>query len=406
MKMLRVVAQIMLVLSVAACVPQAPTIGATDRPEEPRLVLKASSFEALEGWAGHSPLPAYAALQASCGVILGRMPGEPMGGHGAYGSVSDWAEPCRAVVERSPGSDKEARILLETLFTPVRAMNGREERGLFTGYYEPELRGSLQRSTRYRTPLHQRPSDLVEVDLGQFRPQMRGERVVGRVVGGRLVPFASRREIVEKGLGSKAQPLVFVDDAVAAFFLQIQGSGRVKLDSGETIRAAYDGQNGHPYTAVGRLLVERGEIRPESLSMQSIRAWLDSNPGKAEALMNENASYVFFKSLPIGDASKGANGAQGVPLTPEASLAVDLRFHALGVPMWVEGRAPGDRDSEQDVDLRRLFVAQDTGGAIRGPVRGDVYWGSGDRAESVAGRMSHRGKLYVFLPKALAQRVN
>lgn len=406
MKMLRAVAQVMVLLSLAACVPRTTTLGPADRPQEPQLAFKASSFSSLDGWLQQSLLPAHAALQGSCRVILRRMPGDPMGGHGAYGAVSDWVDACRAVLEQQPRSEGEARALFETWFSPVQVFNGREERGLFTGYYEPELRGSRRPSARYRTPLHQRPSDLVEVDLGQFRSQLRGERLVGRVVAGRLVPFASRREIVERGPGSVAEALVFVDDPVAAFFLQIQGSGRVKLDSGETIRAAYDGQNGHPYTAVGRILVERGEIRPESLSMQSIRAWLDSNPEKADALMNENASYVFFKTLPIGDPSKGANGAQGVPLTPEASLAVDLRFHPLGVPMWVEGRAPGDLKTDQDVDLRRLFIAQDTGGAIRGPIRGDVYWGAGDRAESVAGRMAHRGKLFVLLPKALAQRIN
>jgi len=287
---------------------------------------------------------------------------------------------------------------------PVQVFNGEEAEGLFTGYYEPELNGSRTRSERFRTPLHTRPPDLVEVDLGQFRQNLRGERVAGRVTGGRLVPYAERREIVKQGIG--LQPLVFVDDPVAAFFLQIQGSGRIKLENGDVIRAAYDGQNGHPYTAVGRILVDRGEISRDALSMQSIRAWLEGHPEQADGLMNENASYVFFKAQPIGDPSKGANGAQGVPLTAEASLAVDLRFHALGVPMWVEGRAPNNQEAEPDVDLRHLFIAQDTGGAIRGPIRGDIYWGTGSYAESVAGRMAHKGRLFVLLPKPLAQRLN
>jgi membrane-bound lytic murein transglycosylase A len=151
-------------------------------------------------------------------------------------------------------------------------------------------------------------------------------------------------------------------------------------------------------------LIERGEVRREEMSMQRIRAWLIANPAKAAGLMNENASYVFFKEQPIADPTLGAEGAQGVPLIPEASLAVDLKFHALGAPMWVEANAPSD--GGQDVPFRRLVVAQDTGGAIRGPVRGDVYWGAGARAENVAGRMAHRGRLFVLLPKSVAARLN
>jgi membrane-bound lytic murein transglycosylase A len=181
----------------------------------------------------------------------------------------------------------------------------------------------------------------MEAELGQFRPALKGERVAGRVVNGRLVPYSPRKEIVTAGLGSASSPLVYVNDRAAAFFLQIQGSGRIKLTSGDTIRAAYDGQNGHPYTAIGRILVDRGEVPKSELSMQRIRSWMEDNPDQAEALMNENASYVFFKEQPVGDPSKGADGAQGVPLTASGSLAVDLKFHALGTPMWVEARAPG-----------------------------------------------------------------
>ena len=404
MNMLRVVSAAVVVLSIAACVPQSDK---TDRPgqsPEPRLVFKPSSFGSLDGWQNFSSPTVHSAFQASCRAISGREPGAGMGGNPAYGKAEDWAGACRAALGTTPQTGSEVRAFFESWFMPVQVFNGDEAQGLFTGYYEPELNGSRTRSERFRTPLHARPSDLIEVDLGQFKQSLRGERVAGRVTGGRLVPYADRREIVAQGVG--LQPLVFVDDPVAAFFLQIQGSGRIKLDNGDVIRAAYDGQNGHPYTAVGRILVDRGEISREALSMQSIRAWLEGHPEQADALMNENASYVFFKAQPIGDPTKGANGAQGVPLTAEASLAVDLRFHALGVPMWVEGRAPNDREAEPDVDLRHLFVAQDTGGAIRGPIRGDIYWGTGSNAESVAGRMAHKGRLFVLLPKPLAQRLN
>jgi len=406
MNALRIVKAAMLALSLAACVPVSQKPDAADRPPEPRLVFKASSYSDFSGWAAGALRNAHAAFQASCRAYASRKPTDLLGGDRAYGTVADWQAPCRAALEQAVTTEDQARAYFEAWFDPVQAFNGADDRGLFTGYYEPELNGSRQASARFPTPLFQRPSDLVEVDLGQFRPSLKGERVAGRVVAGRLVPFASRREIVAGGLGISAQPLVYVDDAVAAFFLQIQGSGRIKLDNGETIRAAYDGQNGHVYTAIGRLLVDRGEIQRESLSMQGIRAWLEGNPDKADALMNENASYVFFKELPIGDPAKGANGAQGVPLTPEASLAIDLKFHALGVPMWVEASAPAAQAGSADVEYRRLLIAQDTGGAIRGPIRGDVYWGAGARAESIAGRMAHRGRLFILLPKPLAQKIN
>jgi membrane-bound lytic murein transglycosylase A len=277
--------------------------------------------------------------------------------------------------------------------------------GLFTGYYEPELSGSRKPKGRFRTPLYSRPSDLVSVDLGTFRPALKGERIAGRVDGAKLVPYATRADIVGHGLKGRSKIVVYVDDPVGAFFLQIQGSGRVRFKDGKVVRVAYDGQNGHPYTAVGRILVDRGEIAREQLSMQSIRAWLDANPAKARELMNENASFVFFKELPIADARLGADGAQGVALTPEASLAVDLRFHGLGAPMWIDANAPSE-DAATNTPFQRLVVAQDTGGAIRGPVRGDVYWGAGAKAEAIAGRMAHKGKLYVLLPKPVAARLN
>lgn len=406
MNALRIVKAATLALTLAACVPVSQKPGTSDRGAEARLVFKTSSFSALDGWGGAGLRDAHAAFQASCRVITVRTPTDALGGDKAYGTAGDWQPACRAALERPVSSESEARAYFETWFDAVQAFNGAEDRGLFTGYYEPELNGSRKKGGPYRTPLFQRPADLVEVDLGQFRPNLKGERVAGRVVGGRLVPFSPRREIVAGGLGAAGQPLVYVDDAVGAFFLQIQGSGRIKLDNGAYIRAAYDGQNGHAYTAIGRILVERGEIPRETLSMQGIRAWLEGNPDQADALMNENASYVFFKEMPIGDPSKGANGAQGVPLTAEASLAVDLKFHALGVPMWVDASAPSEVAGALDATYRRLFIAQDTGGAIRGPIRGDVYWGAGARAEQIAGRMAHRGRLFVLLPKPLARAID
>ena len=278
--------------------------------------------------------------------------------------------------------------------------------GLFTGYYEPLLRGSRARSSRYRVPLYRRPPDIVQVDLGRFREDLRGRRLAGRLRGATLEPYDDRRSITAGALRGRGLELVWVDDPIAAFFLQIQGSGQIELDTGERLRLGYAAQNGHPYFAIGRELIERGELTRETVSLQSIRAWLLEHPDEAQDVMALNASYVFFRTIE-GD---GPIGSQGVALTPGRSLAVDRTFVPLGVPLWLETTAPtvGNSAAEGAVDqspVRRLVVAQDTGGAIRGPVRGDLFWGAGSEAEEIAGRMNSEGRYWLLLPRALAQRV-
>jgi membrane-bound lytic murein transglycosylase A len=216
----------------------------------------------------------------------------------------------------------------------------------------------------------------------------------------RYVPYPARADIEREGIPAK--PLFYVDDRIAAFFLQIQGSGRVALDDGTVVRAAYAGQNGKPYTAIGAVLLERGELTSEEVSLQSIRAWLESHPDQAQDVIDADESYVFFSEQPVGDPRTGATGAEGVPLTPGASLAVDLAYHAFGVPVWLEGTAPDPYPDKPDRVFDRLLVAQDTGGAIRGPLRGDVYWGIGAEACAIAGRMKNQAKMTVLLPKELA----
>lgn len=390
-------------LLVAAC---KPLTGLLPEESADELVLKRSAFAAMDGWAAADVRSAFAAFAGSCKRITARGDGDALGGAAAYGTVGDWRGACTAALQLRAPSAEAARQFFEASFVPAQAFNRNEPVGLFTGYYEPELAGSRKPTSRFTTPLYARPSDLVSVDLGSFRPVLKGERIAGRVDGGKLLPYDTRAAIEGGALKDRSMPIAYVDDAAAAFFLHVQGSGRVRFADGSVVRVAYDGQNGHPYTAVGRVLVERGEIARENLSMQAIRSWLKANPKKAPALMNENASFVFFKEQALEDPSLGAEGAQGVPLISEASLAVDLRFHALGAPMWVDGTAPADDEKAQDISFRRLLVAQDTGGAIRGPVRGDVYWGSTARAESIAGRMAHKGQLYVLVPKAVAARLN
>jgi membrane-bound lytic murein transglycosylase A len=235
------------------------------------------------------------------------------------------------------------------------------------------------------------------VDLGRFRPDLKGKRIAGKVVDGSLVPYPDRREIEAGALSGRKLEIVWVDDPVGAFFLHVQGSGRVRLADGGELRLGYAAQNGHPYTAIGRELIDRGELRSEDVSLQTIRAWLEAHPGQARELMERNASYVFFQQV----KGEGPLGAQGVPLTPGRSLAVDLNFVPLGVPLWLVAGAPSPLEGEPDRKLRRLVVTQDTGGAIRGPIRGDVFWGFGEEAEAIAGRMKHRGRYWMLLPKTL-----
>jgi membrane-bound lytic murein transglycosylase A len=401
-------AAILILTSACAPVEQTAPKQADKTPPPPlpdELVLTRAAFSELPGWGSGDLRPAFNALAASCRTLAARGDGDALGGAALYGQVHEWKPACTAALKSAPLSAPGFKQFFETWFEPARAANRLEPVGLFTGYYEPELMGSRKAKGAFKTPLYSRPRDLISVDLGAFRPALKGERIAGRVDGGKLVPYATRADIVGAGLKGRSKVVTYVDDPVGAFFLQIQGSGRVRFRDGKVVRVAYDGQNGHAYAAIGRVLVDRGEIAREQLSMQSIRAWLAGNPAKAEAMMNENASFVFFKELPIADARLGADGAQGVALTPEASLAVDLRFHALGAPMWIDATAPSE-GAAADAPFQRLVVAQDTGGAIRGPVRGDVYWGAGTKAETIAGRMAHKGRLFVLLPKSVAARLN
>ncbi len=325
-----------------------------------------------------------------------------MNGSDYGGTVGEWLSACEAAANVSAEEGDAIRDLFESEFVPYWVAEGDSEEGLFTGYFEPELRGSTVRQGAFQTPLHGVPADLVGIDLGLFREQLSGQRLAGRVQEGRLVPFETRAEIARNGL-VQAEELLYVDDPVDAFFLHIQGSGRVALEDGSVVRAAYAGQNGHPYTAIGAVLIAREELTREEVSMQSIREWLSANPNEAQELLEQNASYIFFTIEPLDDPQLGARGTQGVPLTAEASLAVDASAHPLGIPVWVETSVPTAGGGE--VDFHRLLVAQDTGGAIRGAVRGDIYWGVGDAAGEIAGRMRSFGKMAVLVPLAVAQGI-
>ena len=386
--------------------PQPPSVSAVPGvPPRPGLSLNVERFGDLEGWTDADPLKGLEAFRRSCIAILDRAADAPLGGVGYAGRVTDWEDACRAAMAIQPSSPDGARQFFEANFVPYKLAQENSD-GLFTGYYEPELRGSRTRHGPFQTPLYAIPVDLVRRDMGVYRDTYAGRMLNAMMAMGmmmRFVPYPARAEIERDGI--PATPIVYVDNAVDAFFLQIQGSGRVILDDGTVVRAAYAGQNGQPYTAIGAILIQRGWMTREELSAQSIRDWLASHPEEAREVMNTNASYVFFAEKPIGDPNLGAVGAQGVPLTPEASLAVDRSIHALGVPIWLESTAPAaDSDIEQR-PFDALVVAQDTGGAIKGVIRGDVYWGYGNDAGIVAGKMKYPGRMNLLLPRELAAKL-
>lgn len=368
-----------------------------EAPPPDRLALSPAGFADLPGWRQDRLAEAVPALLRSCGVLL-RLPADRA--MGLAGTAGDWRQPCNAAAGLPPGDETAARAFFEREFQPFAASNNGDAQGLFTGYYEPSLRGSRQPGEGFAVPLLARPPDLVSVDLGLFREQLKGQRIAGRVVEGALRPFESRAEIEAGALAGRGLELVWVDDPVDAFFLHIQGSGRVELNDGGLMRVGYAAQNGHPYVAIGRHLLAIGAIAPGQVSMQSIRAWLAANPERAGEVMALNPSYIFFREID----GEGPLGAQGVPLTPGRSMAVDRQHLPLGVPLWLDGSHPSPGGDQPDRPLRRLFVAQDTGGAIRGPVRGDVFWGHEPDGAAIAGRMQHAGRWWLLLPRAVAER--
>ncbi|KAA0580253.1 murein transglycosylase [Azospirillum sp. B21] len=376
----------------SACTPKDEAKREEAKPPPDALTLAPLSFAELPGWRTDPVAQAIPALARSCARFRTQPADRPVGPNGVAGTIGDWQGPCAQLADLPPGDDA-ARAFFEANFTPYAAGNNGTREGLFTGYYEPELEGSRRPDPAYPVPLHRQPPDLVMVDLGEFSDRWKGERTAGRVVNGRLKPYEDRAAIAAGALEGKGLELVWVKDPIGAFFLQIQGSGRIRLADGSEMRVGYAAQNGHKYVAIGKELIDRGALKREEVSLQTIRAWLLANPDQAAAVMNVNPSYVFFQPL-TGD---GPNGAQGVALTPGRSLAVDSKFMPYGAPVWLDAEDPLDGRQR----LQRLLIAQDTGGAIRGPVRGDVFWGHGTEAEQKAGVMKSRGTYALLLPKSV-----
>ena len=362
----------------AACTTTPPVIPETEQmPMEERQQV---SFSDLPGWKSDNLKDVLPAFRKSCRAI---------------GKKKDWQDVCAKAYDIDENDTFAIRSFFETHFIPYRIANENgSETGLATGYFEPLLKGSRVRKGKFRTALYRQPDDLLVIDLASAYPQLKGLRLRGKLDGNRVVPYEPRAEI-EKSGKLAGHEIVWVDDVLDAFFLEIQGSGRVYIpESGEMIRLAYANQNGRPYRSIGRYLLDRGELKPGQASSQQIRQWIRRNPERLREVLDFNPSYVFFREERIDDPSEGPKGALGVPLTPERSIAIDPRHIPLGAPVFVDTTRP-----YSSVPLQKLMLAQDTGGAIRGAVRADYFWGFGPQAGEMAGKMKQKLKIWLLLPK-------
>lgn len=344
----------------------------------PTPLFSPSKWELLPEWSTLDLTPSWAALLQSCRVLKAK---------------PQWQGVCVGTEMVNKNDSEAQRRFYQDKLTPYQVFNtDGSEHGVITGYYEPLLKGSRFKGERFRYPLYAAPDDMLEIDLGDAYPQLKGQRLRGRLSGKRVVPYYKRAEIDAGTESLRGRELFWVENAVELFFLQIQGSGRIELVDGRQIKVGYADQNGHPYVSIGKKLIEMGEMKLEEASMQGIKAWGEKNPQKLMALLELNPSYVFFRELP--ENISAPIGALGVPLTNEYSIAVDPRSIPLGAPVFLATTQPNSA-----TPLNRLMLAQDTGGAIRGPVRADFFWGFGEKAGAQAGRMKQQGRMWVLFPK-------
>lgn len=345
--------------------------------------LRPAKWEDIDGFEEDDLAQAWSAWRFSCSTLQHRA---------AWQAVCDLA----AVLGENPET-AAVRAYFQQNFAVYQASNadGSDE-GLVTGYYQPMLKGSRQRSAKYPYPLYGKPDDLITVELAGLYPELANKRVRGRLVeNNRLVPYYDRAQIEQEPFPLQGRELLWVDDIIDLFFLQIQGSGIVQLESGEQVPVGYADQNGHAYQSIGRVLIERGELTADRASMQGIKDWAYGHPGELRALLDSNPSYVFFRELPAG--LPGPLGALGVPILAGRSVAIDPGYIPLGAPLFLATTYPNSTRP-----LKRMMLAQDTGGAIKGGVRADFYWGAGHEAGQQAGAMKQRGRIWVLLPRAFS----
>jgi len=352
-----------------------------------------ADWNALPGWRDDALDHVWQGLLNNCKGLMRPVSGSPALPERAPPRV--WHAVCaQAQAAGQLASSADVRAFLQQHLQPWRVLDaqGAPARNTVTGYYEPLIQASRTREGVYQWPLYAVPDDLLTIDLGAVHPELRGKRVRGKLLGRRVVPYDTRADIA-----ASAHPppvLVWVDDPVEAFFLQIQGSGRAQLPNGSMIRLAYADHNGRPYSSIGQWLANQGELPLAQTSMQNIKRWAQTHPNRVQNMLNVNAAMVFFREEPIVDASFGSTGAYGVALIAQRAIAVDPRFVPLGAPVWLATQWPASH-----TPLQRLVFAQDTGAAITGAARADFFWGFGDEAAAQAGRMKQSGQMWVLWPQ-------
>lgn len=360
----------------------APSTCPPPPPPPPHTVYEPVTWSALPGWNRDEMNDAWPAFVQSCA---------------AAGRRKLWETVCDAARIADPGTSQQVRAFFERYFEPfaiVKQVGSQADAvGLITGYFEPILAGTRMPSRQFNTPLYAPPPDLLTVDLGSEYPELRGKPIRARLEGHRVVPYYSRADL-GRDPALKDDAIVWVNDALSAFLLEVQGSGRVQLSTGETIRLHYADQNGYPYRSIGRYLIDHGELMRGEATMPAIREWALAHPDRVQELLDADPSVVFFREEPLGDPALGPKGALGVPLTPDRSVAVDQSAIPLGAPVFLATTFP-----DSNVALNRLVFAQDTGGAIRGSVRADYFWGIGEQAGSQAGKMRQPGRMWLIWPK-------
>lgn len=369
-------------------------------PPHDQLKLTKVKWKDLPGWPDDKLAEAVPSFLASCAVIATLADGAAVGHDGHGGVAKQWRRACAQAARLEAGNDKAARAFFEAEFVPWQAAGKAGPEGKLTGYFVQELHASRKKHGKYQTPILARPDDLVMIDLSQFVGDAHGRRLWGRHDDkGNIVPYFTRAEIRKGALAARKLEIMYADDPIDVLFAHIEGSAKAIMDDGSVVWLEFAGKNGRAYKGVGKVLKERGVLTGAyNGTMQGIRKWLADNLQKFDEIVDQNASYVFFKE----SSKPGAVGSQGVTLTTRRSMAIDRAFIAHGTPIWVDGRAPVP-GKQGTVPYRSLLVAQDTGGGILGAVRGDIYWGDDAVAEDLAGRMGGPGRYWLLLPKGVTK---
>lgn len=367
----------------------------------PQSTFRQVSFKHLPGWETAELRKSLRTFQTSCRAFIKQDPNRVVGTEQIDLQAKDWQPACHAALKVHPVNQQTAKEFFQQWFTPVEFYDKKPVKGLFTGYYMPLLKGSYEKTDEYNVPLYEVPDDLVTIDLGLFVPHLKNRKLVGRIAAKKVVPYYTREQINKGAIKNNAKVLLWIHSPIDRLFLEIQGSGIVEMEDGKRLFVGYDGQNGAPYTAIAGVLIKKGIMTKHNASMQAIKRYLEAHPKEMDKVINQNKSFVFFRKLSM----EAALGSQGVALTPGYSMAIDREWIPMGAPLWLSTTRPDSKNPDTNKPMQRLMIAQDTGGAIRGKVRGDVFWGGGDKATLIAGHMKNEGHYWLLLPSHAIPRL-